>query len=126
MFCRSIGVWVKIEKNLNIGRTLVSWIPGPQMPRSLSHHCSVKLSNEEFLLIGGEQLESEYGKKQRVYKGQIGAENWTELPNLKVPRKGHSCGKFTLRNGTQVVIVAGGETGSKMASDVRLIGEVTH
>ena len=33
----------------------------------------------------------------------------------------HICGKYTLKNGTEVIIVAGGETGSKMASNIRLI-----
>ena len=74
-----------------------------------------------FGFLTGDQLESEAGKSQHVYLGQIGSDEWIELPNLIVPRKGHSCGKYRYDNGTQVVIVAGGETGSKMASDVRLI-----
>ena len=69
----------------------------------------------------GEQLESESGRSQHVYQGQIGSDTWIELPSLIVPRKGHTCGKYKLDNGTQVVVVAGGKTGTKMASNVRLI-----
>ena len=36
-----------------------------------------------------------------------------------MPRFGHACGKFTLFNGTEVVLVAGGQTGNKMASEIR-------
>ena len=38
-----------------------------------------------------------------------------------MPRYGHSCGKFTLNNGTEVIIVAGGQTGTNMASKIRHI-----
>ena len=77
--------------------------------------------NTSNLYFTGEQLESESGRSQHVYQGQIGSDTWIELPSLIVPRKGHTCGKYKLDNGTQVVVVAGGKTGSKMASNVRLI-----
>ncbi len=46
---------------------------------------------------------------------------WQQLNPLNIRRLGHACGRFTLQNGTEVVIVAGGETGHNMASDIRRI-----
>lgn len=36
-----------------------------------------------------------------------------------MPRYGHVCGKFALSNGNEIVVVAGGQTGNKMASEIR-------
>ena len=58
-------------------------------------------------------------KNQHVYIGDWLTNSWIQVKCLNVPRFGHSCGKFTLFDGTDVVLVAGGQTGLKMASEVR-------
>ena len=64
-------------------------------------------------------MESEMERSRHVYIGDWLTNSWTEVNPLNVPRFGHACGKFTLFNGTEVVLVAGGQTGNKMASEIR-------
>ena len=69
--------------------------------------------------LPGKQMESEMERSRHVYIGDWLTNSWTEVNPLNVPRFGHACGKFTLFNGTEVVLVAGGQTGNKMASEIR-------
>ena len=71
--------------------------------------------------LKGYQLESEGLRSRHTYVVDLNQKTWREVGNLHVPRYGHSCGKFTLNNGTEVIIVAGGQTGTNMASKIRHI-----
>lgn len=66
-------------------------------------------------------MESESNQGRHVFKTSWLSGDWQELNPIQVPRFGHACGKFHLQNGTQVVIVAGGKTGSNSASKIRHI-----
>ena len=66
-------------------------------------------------------MESESLRSRHTYVVDLSQKTWREVGTLHVPRYGHACGKFTLNNGTEVIIVAGGQTGTNMASKIRHI-----
>ena len=97
----------------------IEWKSGPKLEKTLSKHCVLNWNDGKTMIIGGKQMESEMERSRHVYIGDWLTNSWTEVNPLNVPRFGHACGKFTLFNGTEVVLVAGGQTGNKMASEIR-------
>jgi len=75
------------------------------------------------------QREEEYLKNRRLWLFNPKDLIWTdpstlgkgEAAHLSQMRIGLACGLYTLRNGTRVIVAAGGSTGRTSASDVRYI-----
>ena len=62
------------------------WIQGPIIPDDGLHQgCSVRISDTEFVLIGG------YHTWDRVVKFNIETSEWIPMPNLKIGRRHHGC-----------------------------------
>ena len=62
------------------------WIQGPIIPDDGLHQgCSVRISDTEFVLIGG------YHTWDRVVKFNIESSEWIPMPNLKIGRRHHGC-----------------------------------
>ena len=108
-----------IEANRQTGKSALSLFWTPSCP--LLDPLLDPLPEVFICLILGHQLESETYQKRHVYIGNLSSNTWEEIQPLNVPRFGHSCGKFTFTNGTEVIIVAGGRTGNTMASKIRHI-----
>lgn len=111
---------VDTTEHLEVNAT--NWKLAGEMKRSIAQHCVVTLNDTNVMVIGGTQLEHDVQddlKFKHVYLSDWLGHSWQELEPLSVPRFGHSCGLFTLANGTQVVVVAGGQTGNHMSSQIR-------
>ena len=87
-----------------------SWVAGPTVPgRKMSSGCVVKISNEDFLIIGGK-----YGRdySTRIVKFNIRSGTWEDnWGSLLQARWSHGC---TFASGK--AIVAGGYNGDKLKS----------
>jgi hypothetical protein len=74
------------------------------------------------MVIGGIQNRQTSGK---TFYFTFGEESWTEGPELKIKRAGHSCGKIRRNKESQEmsIIVAGGDDGSSRLSSVEILDE---
>ncbi len=95
------------------------------MDKSLAEHCVVKISDQgEVMIIGGQQRENDIVasmKSRHVFTGSWLGDSWEEVDPINVKRFDHSCGNFRMSNGSDIVVVAGGQTGSNVASKIRHI-----
>jgi N-acetylneuraminic acid mutarotase len=87
----------------------------PSLPVTIAFHCMVTVNSTTVMAIGGEQNEQYSGK---TFYFTFGEESWTEGPELKNKRDGHSCGKIRRNKESQEmsIIVAGGWDGSFLSS----------
>ena len=75
-----------------------AWRTGPQLPFPLLDGCATTVDSKNFVILGGgleHNQVSVYNTKTR---------SWSEKPNLKESRRGHSCANL----GDKKIIVAGG------------------
>ena len=83
----------------------------------------VTVNSTTVMLIGGQQNGGYSGK---TFYFTFGEESWTEGPELKNKRSGHSCGKIRRNKDSQEmsIIVAGGWVGgSSYLSSVEILNE---
>jgi hypothetical protein len=95
----------------------------PSLPVTIYHHCMVPVNSTTVMVIGGGQNGQISGK---TFYFTFGEESWTEGPELKIKRYGHSCGKIRRNNESQEmsIIVAGGDDGgSSYLSSVEILDE---
>jgi hypothetical protein len=81
----------------------------PSLPVTIFYHCMVTVNSTTVMAIGGNQNWDQYSRKTFYFT--IGAESWTEGPELKYERFGHSCGRIQRNKDSQEmmsIIVAGG------------------
>ncbi len=92
----------------------------PSLPVTISAHCMVTVNSTTVMAIGGYQN----GKRsEKTLYFTFGEESWTEGPELKNKRTGHSCGKIRRNKESQEmsIIVAGGYDGSSYLSSVEIL-----
>ncbi len=79
----------------------------PSLPVTIAGHCMVTVNSTTVMVIGGRQNGLISGK---TFYFTSGEESWTEGPELKNKREGHSCGKIRRNKESQEmsIIVAGG------------------
>jgi hypothetical protein len=94
----------------------------PSLPVTIAHHCMVTVNSTTVMAIGGYQNGGYSGK---TFYFTFGEESWTEGPELKMKRYGHSCGKIRRNKESQEmsIIVAGGEVYSSYLSSVEILHE---
>jgi N-acetylneuraminic acid mutarotase len=87
----------------------------PSLPVTIYGHCMVTVNSTTVMAIGGGQNGHYYRK---TFSFTFGQEHWTEGPELKNKRVGHSCGKIRRNKESQEmsIIVAGGSGGSYLSS----------
>ncbi len=87
----------------------------PSLPVAIDGHCMVTVNSTTVMAIGGYQYGQYSGK---TFYFTFGEESWTEGPELKNKREGHSCGKIRRNKESQEmsIIVAGGYDGSFLSS----------
>jgi hypothetical protein len=93
------------------------------LPVTINGHCMVTVNSTTVMAIGGFQNGQRYSGKTFYYT--FGEESWTEGPELKNKREGHSCGKIRRNKESQEmsIIVAGGWDGSSYLSSVEILDE---
>jgi hypothetical protein len=95
----------------------------PPLPVTIAYHCMVTVNSTTVMAIGGIQNGQTSGK---TFYFTSGEESWTEGPELKNKREGHSCGKIRTNKTSQEmsIIVAGGHVGvSSRLSSVEILNE---
>ncbi len=94
----------------------------PSLPVTIAYHCMVTVNSTTVMAIGGYQNDQISGK---TFYFTFGEESWTEGPELKKKREGHSCGKIRRNKESQKmsIIVAGGYAGSSRLSSVEILDE---
>jgi hypothetical protein len=94
----------------------------PSLPVIINGHCMVTVNSTTVMVIGGYQNGPTSGK---TFFFTFGEESWTEGPELKTKRGGHSCGKIRRNKESQEmsIIVAGGWDGSSRLSSVEILDE---
>jgi hypothetical protein len=95
----------------------------PSLPVTIRYHCMVTVNSTTVMAIGGAQNNQYSGK---TFYFTFGEESWTEGPELKNKREGHSCGKIRRNKDSQemIIIVAGGVDGfSSYLSSVEILDE---
>ncbi len=94
----------------------------PSLPVTLAAHCMVTVNTTTVMVIGGWQNGQPSGK---LFFFAFGEESWTEGPELKKKRTGHSCGKIRRNKESQEmsIIVAGCYNGSSRLSSVEILDE---
>ncbi len=94
----------------------------PSLPVTIHSHCMVTVNSTTVMAIGGVQKSQWSGK---TFYFTFGEESWTEGPELKNKRSGHSCGKIRRNKDSQEmsIIVAGGEYGISYLSSVEILHE---
>ncbi len=92
----------------------------PSFPVSIRGHCMVTVTSTTVMAIGGEQNGQNSGK---TFFFTFGEESWTEGPELKHNRFGHSCGKIRKDKDTQEIsiIVAGAFVYPSLLSSVEIL-----
>ncbi len=87
----------------------------PSLLVTIYAHCMVTVNSTTVMVIGGIQNVHYSGK---TFYFTFGEESWTEGPELKIKRYGHSCGKIRRNKESQEmsIIVAGGWDGSFLSS----------
>jgi len=104
------------------------WETGPVVPVNDEMHivgCGVKISPDEFALIGGSDISGD--TTTRIVKYNTRTKTWSELGNLVIGRTGHGC---TLVENN--IIVAGGHGNEGRSTEVisvetgisRLVGDM--
>jgi len=93
-FGKSTSTWSSSEF-LATGSTV--WTPGPNIPGRVYGSCGVKLSDTEFVILGG----IDDGTQALVYSTT--KNKWTEWPKLSEKVYGQSCMKFG-----ETILMAGG------------------
>jgi hypothetical protein len=99
------------ESSLNSAESLTGegWESNiPSLPVTIIRHCMVTVNSTTVVVIGGGQNGLDYSGKTFYFT--FGDESWTEGPELKNERNGHSCGKIRKNKDSQEmsIIVAGG------------------
>jgi hypothetical protein len=95
----------------------------PSLPVAIYGHCMVTVNSTTIMAIGGRQNNQYSGK---TFYFTFGEESWTEGPELKIKRAGHSCGRIRRNKKSQEmnIIVAGGWDGSSSyLSSVEILDE---
>ncbi len=94
----------------------------PSLPVTIAHHCIVTVNSTTVMLIGG-YYNRQYSVKTFYFT--LGEDSWTEGPELKYKRGGHSCGKIRrdIESQEMSIIVAGGYDGSSKLSSVEILDE---
>jgi hypothetical protein len=79
----------------------------PSLPVTIYGHCMVTVNSTTVMAIGGYQNHQRLGK---TFYFTFGEESWTEGPELKNKKEGHSCGIIRRDKDSQEmsIIVAGG------------------
>jgi hypothetical protein len=93
----------------------------PSLPVTIWGHCMVTLNSTTVMAIGGYQN----GYSGKTFYFTFGEESWTEGPEMKNKRAGHSFGKIRRNKESQEmsIIVAGGCDGSSILSSVEILDE---
>ncbi len=88
----------------------------PSLPVTIYRHCMVTVNSTTVMVNGGFQNNQDYSGKTFYFT--FGEESWTEGPELKNKRSGHSCGKIKRNRESQEmsIIVAGGYDSSYLSS----------
>ncbi len=95
----------------------------PSLPVTIYAHCMVTVNSTTVMAIGGYQNDRYSGK---TFYFTFGEESWTEGPELKNKRKGHSCGKIRRNKESQemsIIVAAGGYNGYSRLSSVEILDE---
>ncbi len=96
----------------------------PSLPVTIAYHYMVTVNSTTVMAIGGWQNEQFSGK---TFYFTFGEESWTEGPELKDKRAGHSCEKIRRNKESQEmsIIVAGGYDSFSLSS-VEILDEGTN
>ena len=87
-------------------------VPGPKLPYVLTNACTVKLSEEEIFVIGGDTYPIHARKKVWIYDPQNGFKR-IPGPSLTTGRSSHSCS--AMRDGEKTLIIVAGGNGADNA-----------
>ena len=97
----------------SLERTVISneekpWSETQQVPQGATFKdaCTIRISDKEFVVLGGTSPDVEYSKK--VMKYHTGSNEWTDLTDLKMARRAHACALYNVEPNPYIVI-AGGE-----------------
>ncbi len=112
------GGYVSFGSSLNSAEMLTEegWESNlPSLPVTILGHCMFTVNSTTVMVIGGRQDGQISGK---TFYFTFGEESWTEGPELKNKREGHSCGRIRRNKESQEmsIIVAGGYDGSYLSS----------
>ena len=96
----------------SLERTLTSneekqWSGTQQVPEGATFMdaCTIRISDKEFVVLGGTSPEVEYSKK--VMKFHTGSNEWTDLTDLKIARRAHACALYNVEPNPYIVIAGG-------------------
>ncbi len=94
----------------------------PSLPATIYIHCMIPINSTTVMTIGGDQ-DGQWSVRSFFFT--FGEESWTEGPDLKKERRGHSCGRIRRNRESQEmsIIVAGGWNGTSRLSSVEILDE---
>ncbi len=92
---------------------------GPDLAYPTAGHCLVKISNTKVALTGGRVNKTT--KLRNVSSYDFDEKKWSRIPEMKVGRSGHSCGRIKAGK-TTYIVVAGGRTDNSVTDTVELWG----
>ena len=82
--------------------------PGPMLPINVADHCVIKIDNETLLLTGGSHvIGRDHVKLKSTWFFTLSNESWSKGPDMLEARWKHACGSLRLKDGSQVLVVAG-------------------
>jgi hypothetical protein len=96
----------------------------PSLPVTIYGHCMVTVNSTTVMAIGGTQNDQYSGK---TFYFTTGAKSWTEGPEMKYNRTGHSCGRIRRNKdsqGTSIIVVGGyNDKLQRIVSSVEILNE---
>ena len=78
-----------------------TFLPGPQLPKSVYEHCSVRLNETHAIITGGDEFST---KLRNVYMFNMINGDYEELPRMKLARAGGL--RHDIRTSHKLVITA--------------------
>ncbi|TRY74923.1 hypothetical protein TCAL_07513 [Tigriopus californicus] len=81
---------INLKSEIQGSPDIPEWKLGPDLPQVLGRSCAVLMDNETVIIAGGHDDNSTLSLATG-YMLNILENAWTEIPNMKVPRRDHAC-----------------------------------
>merc|ERR1712226_164989 len=103
-------------KRTHTSNTEEEWSETQSLPEGATFKdaCTIRISDKEFLVLGGTSADVEYSKK--VMKYHTVDQTWTPLTDLKMGRRAHACALYDV-GPKPYIVIAGGEGEDAIGQD---------